>query len=179
MFRITTDSLFPRTRESGVSHPVATILLVAITILLALLVLLMFAFPSFDFPTTADPPSFIEIRSVIHTSENGILNYDSRVVLFHNGTQAYPNNDLYATFYRNSKKLPCVIETFNGYEFIRTHHNGIQTMGGLGCQGEKWNIHEKIVLDFTDGTFHPGDLITVEVYQKPKNILISRYSRTA
>jgi hypothetical protein len=170
--------LTPRNNECGSSHPLATILLVAITLLLALLVLLLCPTLQFDFGEVTRPPAFIEILSVIHTNEQGALNYDSRVVLLHNGTKEYPNDDMTATFYRNGKKLSCTIETLNGYNFIKTHHFGVQTIGGTGCRGDKWNPHEKIVIDFTDGTFHPGDTITVEIYQKPKNLLISRFSKT-
>lgn len=165
--------------ERGGSHPLATILLVAITILLALLVLLLVPSLQFEFPDPVKPPSFIEIRSVLHTNEKGILNYDSRVVLYHNGTQSYPNRNLSATFYRNTTRLPCVISTLNGYEFIKTHHFGVQKIEGLGCRDEKWNPHEKIVVDFTDGTFHPGDTVTVEVYLEPKKILLSKYTTVA
>ncbi len=164
--------------DRGSSHPIATILLVAITILLALLVLLLCPSLQFDFAAVRETPSFIEIHRVIHTSEQGDLTYDSRVVLLHNGTIPYYNDNLTATFYRNGTRLSCTIETLNGHNFIKTHHFGIQTMGGLGCRQEKWNPGEKIVFDFTDGTFHPGDTITVEIYQKPKNTLISRYTRT-
>ncbi|MDH7509608.1 MAG: type IV pilin [Methanolinea sp.] len=164
--------------DSGSSHPLATILLVAITLLLALLVLLLCPSLQFDFGEVVKPPSFIEIRSIIHTNDQGALNYDSKVVLFHNGTKSYLNDDLTATFYRNGDKLPCVIETLNGFKFIKTHHFGVQTIGGTGCREDKWNPSEKIAIDFVDGTFHPGDTITVEIYQKPKNILISRFSKT-
>jgi len=168
-----------RRNDSGNSNTIATFLLVTITIILAMLVLLMCLNFQLDFTEVIETPSFIEIRSVIHTNEPGALNYDSRVVLFHNGTKSYPNKDLTAVFYRNGNRLSCTIETLNGHDFIPTHHFGIQTIGGLGCQQDKWNPHEKIVIDFTDRTFHPGDTITVEIYQKPKNFLVSRYSRVA
>lgn len=168
----------PWDKDRGSSNPLATILLVAITLLLALLVLLLCPSLQFDFGEVMKPPSFIEIRSIIHTNDQGALTYDSRVVLFHNGTKSYPNDDLTATFYKNGQKVPCVIETLNGFKFIKTHHFGVQTMSGTGCREDKWNPHEKIAIDFADGTFHPGDTITVEIYQKPKNILISRFSKT-
>ena len=161
------------------SHPVATCLLVAITLILAALLLLSIAIPSFNLSIFTPTPSFLEIKSVRHVSEYGVMNYDSRVTLYHNGTLSYINDDLYAVFYRNQEKLLCVLETLNGHHFISTHHYGIQTIAGLGCRDTRWNPNEKIAIDFTDGTFHPGDLITVEVYQRPKSTLISRHSFTA
>ncbi|MCU0631656.1 MAG: type IV pilin [Methanolinea sp.] len=157
----------------------ATILMVAIAILLAALVLLMVFVPQFNMSVFSSTPSFLEIKSIRHESESGAMNYDSRVTLYHNGTLSYKNADLYAVFYCNQEKLPCVIETLNGFNFIPTHHFGVQTLAGLGCSGMFWNPCEKIAIDFTDGTFHPGDLVTVEIYQRPKSLLISRHSRTA
>lgn len=165
--------------DHAVSHTVSVILLVAITILLAAILLLMASMFTLDMRFDTPVPSFLEIKSVRHASETGSMNYDSRVTLLHNGTIRYRNDDLYAVFYRNQEKLPCAIETLNGYRFVGTHHYGVQTLAGLGCSGEWWDPHEKIAIDFTDGTFHPGDLITVEIYQRPKSILISRHSRSA
>jgi len=161
------------------SHPMATILMVAITILLAALLLLSIVFPSFNMSIFSPTPSFLEIKSVRHLSEEGFMNYDSRVTLYHNGTVSYKNDELYPVFFRNQEKIPCVIETLNGHRFISTHHFGVQKMSGLGCSGEWWNPSEKIAIDFTDETFHPGDRITVEVYQRPKSTLVSRHSITA
>lgn len=153
--------------------------MVAIVILLAALVLLMIHIPDFNLSHLNPEPSFIEIKSVRHVSESGAMNYDSKVTLYHNGTLSYPNDELYAVFYRNNEKIPCVIDTLNGFRFISSHHFGVQTIGGLGCQGQFWNPREKIAIDFSDGTFRPGDLITVEIFQRPKPVLISRSSRTA
>lgn len=157
-----------------------TILLVAIVIILAAVVMLLAPnLPEWNLSFLSPEPSFIEIRSIHHQSETGAMIFDSRVTLYHNGTLMYLNNDLYAVFYKNQQKLPCIVETLNGHLFIPTHHFGVQTLAGAGCQGTYWSPHEKIALDFADGTFHPGDQITVEIYQRPKSNLISRYSMTA
>ncbi len=153
-------------------------LLVAITLLLAVLVMLLFHFPSFDLLKPKEP-SFLEIRSVYHQNEHGYLNYDSRVILFHSGMKTLNNSQLWAEFYRNGTKLPVNIETMNGYEFISTPHYGVQTMGGLGCSGSTWTPGEKITLDFSDGTFHPGDTIRVDILIRPSDNLVSRYSCVA
>ena len=64
--------------------------MVAIVVLLAALVILMFHLPDFSNPILP-PPSFLEISGVYHTDEHGILNYDSRLILLHNGTERLEN----------------------------------------------------------------------------------------
>jgi hypothetical protein len=158
------------------SQTTATILLVAITIILAGLVFLMFQMPGF---TWEKPPSFLEIQKITSINENGILNYDSRVLLYHHGTERLVNDNLKASFFRNGEMLPCRITTMNGHNFIGTVHIGVQTMGGMGCSGTWWEPGEKIMIDFTDGTFHPGDSVRVDIFQKPANTLISSYTSLA
>lgn len=152
--------------------------MVAIVVLLAALVILMFHLPDFSNPILP-PPSFLEISGVYHTDEHGILNYDSRVILLHNGTERLDNAGLRAEFFRNGMKIPAVIETLNGNLFISTHHYGVQTLGGLGCSGLYWYPKEKIAIDFTDNTFHPGDTIRVDIFQKETGVLVSCHSRRA
>jgi hypothetical protein len=159
--------------DEGSSHSIAVILMVAITVLLAALVYLMFQIPSMEM---YKPPSFLEIKTVYSTNEAGILNYDSRVLLYHHGTERLENDKLTASFYRNDQKLACRISTMNGHNFIPTVHIGVQTMGGSGCAGTWWEPGEQIMIDFNDGTFHPGDKIRFEVNQKPSGVLISSYT---
>jgi hypothetical protein len=162
--------------EEGSSHTIAVILMVSITILLALLVYLMFQIPNMEIYKT---PSFLEIKKVYSMNEAGTLNYDSRVLLYHHGTERLENDRLTASFFRNGQKLDCRISTLNGHNFIPTVHIGIQTMGGSGCAGTWWDPGEQIMIDFTDGTFHPGDSIRFEVNKKPSGTLISSYTGIA
>ena len=164
--------------ERAVSPAVADILMVGIVMILAIFVLLLFHMPSFYF-LEPEVPSDLQIKGVYHVNEYGYLNYDSRVIIVNNGIESYENGALYAEFYRNGEKLSCIIETMNGYDFISTHHYGIQTMGGSGCSGSNWNPHEKIALDFTDFTFRPGDIIKMDIFRHPSNELISRHLYTA
>ena len=150
--------------------------MVSITILLALLVYLMFQIPNMEVYKT---PSFLEIKKVYSTNEVGTLNYDSRVLLYHHGTERLENDKLAASFYRNGQKLSCHISTMNGHNFIPTVHIGVQTMSGSGSTGTWWEPGEQIMIDFTDGTFHPGDNTRFEVYQKPSGALISSYTHVA
>ncbi len=162
--------------EEGSSHSIAVILMVSITILLALLVYLIFQIPNMEM---YKPPSFLEIKKVYCMNEAGIMNYDSRVLLYHHGSEPLENDLLTASFFRNGQKLGCRISTLNGHNFIPTVHIGIQTMGGSGCTGTWWEPGEQIMIDFTDGTFHPGDNIRFEVNKKPSGVLISSYNHIA
>lgn len=165
----------PYPDDEATSQQIGIILLIAITVLLAALVILLLHLPDFNFQQFKEP-SFIEIKGVYHTDEHGDLNYDSRVILFHNGTDSLENDLLRAEFFRNGAKIPASIETMNGYKFISTHHFGVQTMGGLGCSGTTWDPKEKISLDFTDNTFHPGDNLRVDIFMKKSGSLVSKYS---
>jgi hypothetical protein len=148
--------------------------MVAITFLLALMI--SFMIPNMEM---FKQPSFLEIKKVYSSNEAGILNYDSRVLLYHHGTERLENDRLMASFYRNDQKLNCRISTMNGHNFIPTVHVGIQTMAGSGCTGTWWEPGEQIMIDFSDGTFHPGDNIRFEVNQKPSGTLISSYNYVA
>jgi hypothetical protein len=157
--------------DPAVSQPVAILLLVAITVTLAALVLLLIHLPSFDLGT----PSPLQIVGVFHQDERGRMNYDSRIILINNGVNFFENKNLKAEFFCNGKKIPAVVETMNGDLFISTHHYGIQTLGGLGCSGPTWLPLEKISIDFSDGTFRPGDRIRMDIFQKPSGRLVSRH----
>jgi hypothetical protein len=166
--------------DRAASQLIGVLMMVILVILLAAVLMLMIQFPSFDLQKIrTETPSFIEIRRFYHENEHGALNYDSRVILYHNGTENLENSKLWAEFYRNGGKLPVIIETLNGYEFVSTHHQGVQTIGGLGCSGPSWSPGEKILIDFSDGTFHPGDQVRVDIFVRPSGALISQYTRTA
>lgn len=170
--------MIPRDPEGAVSHLVGVLLLVALTILLAALVLLLLQLPSFDLRNLTEP-SFLEIRDILHENENGIVNFDSRVILYHNGTVNLNNSCLRAEFYRNGTRIYAPIDTLHGEDFIPTHHNGVQTMGGLGCKGPTWIPGEKISIDFTDNTYRPGDRVRVDIFNKTSGRLVSRSSYLA
>jgi len=167
--------------QHAVSHTQAVILLIAITILLALLVLLMLRFPEFSWNAPSEPPEIIIITSVYHVSDRppNAMNYDSRVILRHNGTERLENDALAAAFYRNEEPVNCRIETLNGHLFISTRHYGVEVMWGSGCSGTYWNPGEKTGIDFTDGTFRPGDRVRVDVIEKSTGNVVSRHTFTA
>jgi len=158
------------------SYPVGVILLVAITFLLALLVLLLVQFQPFALNMEREIPAIFKITSIQGVDEiTGHMNYDSRLILLHTGTTVYQNRNLKAGVTKNGERVSCMISTMNGHDFISTSHTGIQWMGGSGCSGETWSPHEQIAIDFSDGTFHPGDLIQIDVIDKITNTTISMH----
>ncbi len=163
----------PRARnESGVSPIVGVVLLVAVTVILAALILALFSLPHLCNPF---PPTEFEIV-VIHdyNEEATVLNYDSRVLIRYNGARALPNRHLSARFYVDGIPIKNTISTFHGEEFIPTHHFGVELMKGEGCKGEKWLQNEFVLIDFKDGTFKPGHTVRVEIIDSGTSCVISR-----
>jgi len=158
------------------SYPVGVILLVAITFVLALLVLLMVQFQPFVFTMEKEIPAIFTITSIQGVDEiSGHLNYDSRLILLHTGTADYQNRNLKAAIMKNGERVPCTINTMNGHDFISTSHTGVQWMGGSGCSGDTWSPREQISIDFSDGTFHPGDLVKIDIIDRITDKTISRH----
>jgi len=102
-------------------------LMLAVTFLLALLVLLLI--PAMPYQYDPSVPAIFKIINIRHEP-----NFDSYMVVMNTGTSGYLNRNLYAMTYRNGKLLPSSISTMNGYAFISTHHYGVQTFGGPGSQ---------------------------------------------
>lgn len=162
--------------DDASSYPIGVILLVAITFLLALLILLMIQIPSFRVNMEKEIPVIFAITSVENIDElTGTMNFDSRVLLRHTGTEEYQNKNLKAKFFRNEQPVTCTVATLNGHDFISTSHTGIQWMGGSGCSGITWSPGEQICIDFSDGTFHPGDRIQMDIIDNGTNTTISRH----
>ncbi|MFA5213135.1 MAG: hypothetical protein WC406_07365 [Methanoregula sp.] len=153
------------------SHPIATMLIILLVVLLAAIVLAMvMMMPSLAWEDKG-VPSIFKILSVTHDP-----NLDSRVVMQHTGITPYQNDHLMAKFYKNGEPVTCNIQTFHGTDFIPTPHIGVQTMGGEGCKGNTWLPREKVALDFSDRTFHPGDLVMAEIYDTTTDLIVSRHS---
>lgn len=164
--------LLPDT-ESSASNANGTILMIAATIILAALLLMqLIQLPAFL--AREEVPMVFEITLLRHTNEHGVLNYDSYLVVKNIGDRAYDNRKLYAKTYRNGKLLPCFIPTINGHDFIPTNHFGIQNLGGYGTNNYRWYPQSTIFVDYTDKTFHPGDVVQFEVYDRDTNQIISQ-----
>jgi hypothetical protein len=164
--------LLPDT-ESSASNANGTILMIAATIILAALLLMqLIQLPAFL--VREDVPVVFEITLLRHTNEHGVLNYDSYLVVKNTGDRAYDNRKLYAKTYRNGKLLPCFIPYINFNKFIYVHPYGIETIGGHGTNNYRWYPQSTIFIDYTDKTFHPGDVVRFEVFDRDTNQIISR-----
>jgi hypothetical protein len=151
--------------------------MVTVTVLLALLVLLLMNIQLFAWAGGTGVPEIFKITAIEDTDElTGHLNFDSRVILLHTGDKTYQNRNLTAKFFKNGQMIPTSIITMDGHDFISTSHYGIQWMGGTGCSGTTWSPGERICIDFTDGTFHFGDSVRVDIMDKTGGILISRHT---
>lgn len=154
------------------------ILCIAITMMLAVLVLLFFNMPNFLLQDS-EVPAIFKITTIRHTNENGNLNYDSYMVVVNSGAVGYKNQNLYAKTYKSDILLDCVISTMNGHDFISSQHFGVQNLAGFGAKGATWYSNSMIWIDYTDKTFHPGDEITLEVYDNKTRQILSRHTFTA
>ena len=170
-------SLFPENTDAT-SPVMGGILCIAITMMLAVLVLLIFQMPNFLLQDS-EVPAIFKISTIRHTNENGKLNYDSYMVVVNSGVKGYENQNLYAKTYKNGILLNCVISTMNGNKFISSQHFGVQNLAGFGAKGATWYSNAMIWIDYTDKTFHPGDEVTLEVYDNITNQIISRHMYTA
>lgn len=166
--------------EKGDSQSLATILLVVIVMILALLVLLLFHLPPLTWQDPA-PPAVFQIRAIYHHNEISpfALNYDSRILLVHNGTGEMENDALRAYLFKNGVALNASILTMNGHNFISTPHYGVQWMGGSGCSGMYWSPGETLVIDLKDGTIRPGDRVRVDIAERSTDRIISRHEFAA
>ena len=163
-------------QDDASSYPIGVILMVAITFLLALLVLLMLQIQPLAWNMEREIPVIFTITSIKSVDElTGHLNYDSRVLLLHTGKADVQNKNLKARFLKNGQTVSCTIATMNGHDFISTSLTGIQWMGGSGCSGATWSPGEQICIDFSDGTFHPGDRVQMDIIDKVTNVTISRH----
>lgn len=165
--------------DDATSPVTGLILNIGITIILAALVLLLFQMPNFALQDAAVPEIF-KIDSIRHVDEYGQLNYDSRMVLIHTGSVDYQNRNLMGKILKNAVPLNFGIATLNGYDYINyAHTQGVHIMGGQGCSGDLWTPGEMIYIEFSHGTFHPGESVTFEVFDNTTNHIISRHTYRA
>jgi hypothetical protein len=163
-------------KDNAASDSIGVILLVAVTILLALLVLLMINVQPFAWSMETEIPEIFIITAIESIDEiTGHPDFDSRLILLHTGKTNYQNKNLKARFFKNGQLVPGTIITMNGHDFIGTSHYGVQWMGGSGCSGATWSPGERICIDFMDGTFHPGDSVQVDIIDKNMDVIISRH----
>jgi len=158
--------------DNAASNPIGNILIIAITFVIAAVILSQLLQMQSIFDPT--PPVIFEITKIRHVNDAGVLTYDSRVMLVNVGTADYKNRNLMAKIYRNDIPLTFIIASMNGNDYIAHYHTkGVDIMGGPGCSGTTWSPGEMLYIDFKDRTFHPEDTVRVEVYDKTTNQIIS------
>ncbi len=164
-----------RARADAVSPIVGVVLMVAVTVLLAvILAALLFWLPHLCDPF---PRAVIQVVAVHDYGEGGSpLNYDSRLLLRNFGPDDLPNRPLTAAFYADGVHIDCRLETFHGEDVVPSHHFGIERIQGLGCRGETWESGGSVLIDFTDRTFMPGKTIRVDVIDTGTGCVISSHS---
>jgi len=162
--------------DSAFSHHVGQILIIIIVILLAAIVLLLLLQYQISLSDQRIPCVF-EITDIQHTKDG--MTETSYVVLKNTDTMAYENWNLYAFTYVNDNRIPAELPTLNNYELISSvHHYGVQKL--VGSQGRRenhdayWYSGAVLAIDYSDHTIHQGDRVTIEIYDKTTNQLISR-----
>ena len=154
-------------RDLSVSQVHGVLLIVAIVILLILILLVYFM--GFTLPNSGcecNPPPLIKITKIDNDrTSNG--RYKSIVAIQNTGPDPLPNDDLSLELLINGQKV-CDISTLNAYNFISSHHYGVQTIGGVGSYNYHMVPRSIISINFADNTIFPGELVTVRIYQKGK-----------
>ena len=165
--------------NTGSSGPLGTILMVMITIALAALVLLV-AIPS-PYLYDLSIPSIFKITKIRHDDGYGRVNFDSYMVVKNTGSSSYYNWNLVVLTYVNGAQIPAEIPTLNAYAQSQDHiHHGVQNLGGSGSDGTRkkgnalWVPGASLWIDYQNGTFHPGDMVTIEVYDNTTKQILSR-----
>ncbi|MDO9538784.1 MAG: type IV pilin [Methanocalculus sp.] len=162
--------------DDGDSQIQGVVILVAVTFILALLLLLMLHIPLWS---AGEAPEIFALSELKHLNEVGVMNYDSRMTIMHVGTAVYRNDELRAEIFVNDQDSGAIIRTMNAHLFIKTFHLGVQRLWGVGSTGYYWYPGSPIYLDMNDNTFRPGDRIRLDVYHKDHGGLISRSVKTA
>lgn len=162
--------------DDAVSQIQGVLILVAVTFVLAALLLLMLHIPLWS---PGEPPEIFAITDLLHQNEVGVQNFDSRMTIMHAGTAVYRNDELRAEVFVNDQDTGAIIRTMNGHLFIKTYHIGVQRLWGVGSTSYYWYPGTPIYLDMTDATFRPGDRVRLDVYHKEHGGLLSRSVKTA
>jgi len=162
--------------DHALSYTHGALLMVAITVILAAVLLLMLLgmFSSWSLAEPSLPP--IIITDVLHTSgDTGALTCASRVFLLNNGSTVYENDCLKAIFYRDGQRAGTV-QTLNGHLLISSHHYGVRYLTGEGCRRPYWNPGKVMEVDLSDNTLVPGVRVTVEIIDKRTGKAVSKHT---
>ncbi len=163
----------PERHGDAVSPVLGVILMVAVTVLLAAIILALLSW----LPHLCDPfpPSIVKIELVHDYYKGGTkLTYASRVLLRNCGTRDIPNRQITGAFYCDGKRVQCTMKSFHGEDYPDGfHRSGFRTMGGLGCRGETWESGGEVLIDFNERTFMPGQTVRVDIIDIGTGCVIS------
>ncbi len=160
--------------DSATTPIIAELLFLALTILLAVVIAsVLFGL----IPFTAgeeETPEILKIVSISHNNDDGKLTYAGVIRLRNIGYEDIENSahGLYLSI--NGERVPAVVETLSAREFIPTHHYGVRLLKGPGPTGDFWESNFIGFVDVSDEMILPGDLVTVEIYEKKTGLIISR-----
>lgn len=161
--------------ETALSDTHGVFLMVALTVILAVIVLLMLL-SMLPTGSWVEPEPAIIITEISHVNAGaGAMTYASRITLKNNSSTTFENDHLKAVIYVNGYKS-CIIQTLNGHLLIPSHHYGVKTLGGEGCRDRFWNPGEEMTADLTDGTFYPGAEVTLKILDKEGERVISQHT---
>lgn len=161
-------------RECATSPVTGTLLLVAITVILAIILMSSFHLPDFDWEYT-EPPVIFSITSITSSPST----YESQIFLRNIIKKDFNNHELSAKIYCNGELLPCTIETLQITNFIPTAHYGVKLLKGQGGSDNTWNYNQMLGIDLSNGFIHPGDVIRVDIIKTATDTVISRDSMEA
>ncbi len=167
--------------DRALSHTHATLLMVAITVILALLVLLLLLgwMPPWSWVNPSEPLPPIIIIDIDHTDAwTGQMTRASRVFLLNNGSTVYRSNDLRADFYMDGIKI-VTVSTLNGHLLIKSHHYGVKFIKGEGCRRSYWNPGEIMEVNLAKNKITPGKNVTVEIIDRGTKKVISKHTVVA
>lgn len=167
-------------KDDGSSITLATVFLIAITLILAAMVLLILE--PFPHCLPEEPvPAIFEITNIRHTNDYGQMVEEGWVVLKNTDILDYKNSDMFVLTYVNGKKIPAEIPTLNADQLAQTvGHNGVQLLYGSGSSGSRkkqtayWVSGSKLAINYNNHFIRPGDVVTIEIYNALSKKIISR-----
>ncbi len=161
--------------DDGVSPAIATLLLIAITLIICAIVfacLMNYCYTSSG-QFSEETPEILAIVSVDHYNDKK-LTFASKVKLRNIGTKPLVNQNYSAEVYINDVKQYVIINTLQAHDFIETHHFGISTISGSGPTGYEWEPGNSGDFDLLDGMVQPGCTLRIDIIRKEDGEVISR-----
>jgi hypothetical protein len=173
--------VIPIRNDHAAENPTGIILVVAITIVLAMMVLLMAMqlLPDLRYDPTV--PDIFQITDIKYTLSADGVNYIGLVDIFNADSRNYRNRYIRVNTFVNDIPADCNIPTLNNELFIsQAVHTGVSDLSGGGTWGGKdsplsvWPANSGISIQYKKGRLHPGNKVTLEFVDTTTGQLISR-----